>query len=189
MRDIGSILYCACDDSNNKGKVGHEIILATFSFWKGDNVYNDFKNRRNCRSGDRERIFFDSKRWMKDNIRDYRFAAITHDELSDELDIPWVLPFLINGYLKKCPYVVDDIRVYIDGPFGDGGEKKILDGVPNFPNMKVKSIIKKSIGRKKRKPRMLHFPKILWGADIWANIVYNQGVESNIRDPRRIIIE
>jgi len=188
MGGLGGIVYCACDDSNHKGEEGHEIVLATFSFFPGDGKFQTFKNRRNCRPDTRKGIYADARRWMKDTVRDYRFVAISREEFNMELNVPWVFPLLIKGYLEDCPYDVENIRAYVDGPFGKDGKKNILEQFPDFKDMRVGSIVKKSVGRKKNKPRMLKCPKVLWGADIWANIIYNEGVESNLVHPKRIVI-
>ena len=186
MREMGGVLLCGCDDSNHKGKEGHEIVLATFSLFPGDGVFQEFRNRRNCRPREREKIYTDARMWMKDNVRDYRFAALDREKNNLDLNVPWVFPLLIRNYLESCPYDIECIRAYVDGPFGAGGKKNILEAFPDIERMTVESVVKKSSGKGK-KARVLECPKVLWGADVWANIIYNDGVQSNLGHAKRVV--
>jgi len=199
MGDLGGVLYCGCDDSNHKGKEGHEIILAAFSFYPGDEKFQEFKNRKCCRRAERERIYIDARKWMKDTIRDYRFVSIEREDARFDSNIPIVLPDLIRGYMKDCPYDVQNLRVFIDGEFGVykegenskekiGRKEMIVREFPDFPNIKVRSVVKKRIGKKKKRAKILYCPKVVRGADIWANMVYRQGVQDNLAHPKRIVI-
>jgi hypothetical protein len=191
MKTLGDVLYIGADDSNHKGIGGHEIVLATFSFFSGDEKYCDFKNRKNCRRPDRERAYVNARKWMKDTARDYRFASIDRERAVFDSNIPWVLPTLVKSYLEDCPYNVENLRIYIDGYLSKDGREDISSSLSHFPDMKIRAVIKKKVGKAKNKPRIIYCPKVLWGADIWANMIFQQSKEdpeSILRHPNRIII-
>jgi hypothetical protein len=188
MGNLGKMLWCGCDDSNHKGQEGHEIILATFSVFNDDGVYKDFRNRKRCRPEDVSQLYSDARRWMKDVGRDYRFAAIERDRAVMSSNIPWVLPTLVRSYLANCQYNIENMALIIDGSVGGPDRKRLKAEFPEFPDLRVRSVIKKSPRNSHSRPRILRCPKVLWTADIWANMVYREGVQKNIESPKRVAI-
>lgn len=189
MGRLGNTLWCAADDSNHKGKAGYEINLAAFSFSPKDGKYDDFRNRKNCRSGERAKIYEDARKWMRDTARDYRFAALSRERAVMSSNISWVLPTLIKKYLEHCRHEPETLQIFIDGRVG-GDEradiKRNLSGL--FLKVGICSVIKGRVGKGRRHPRILHCPKILWAADIWANMMYQEGDRANLNHPKRVII-
>jgi len=188
MGGLGKMLWCGCDDSNHKGQEGHEIILATFSIFNGDGAYRDFRNRKRCRPDSVVELYSDAKKWMKDNVRDYRFAAIERERAVMDSNIPWVLPTLVRDYLESCPYDIENMALIIDGHVGGPDRKTLKAEFPEFPDMRVSSVIKRGPKGKSSRPKTLHCPKVLWAADIWANMIYREGVRKNIESPKRVVI-
>lgn len=189
MGGIGEILYCGCDDSNHKGQEGHEIILATFSFFIEDNKFLKFKNRKNCRAGDKEQVEENARTWMRDAARDYRFTALTREEAVYDSNIPLALPTLVARYMEDCPYDIDGLRVYIDGNLNRKNKDAILEELSGIERVGIENVVKKRHGKKRIRPRTITCPKVLWAADIWANLIYRQGVENNLRHPKRVVLE
>lgn len=188
MGGLGNLLYCGCDDSNHKGQEGHEIILATFSFSSGDGKFLKFKNRKNCRSYEKDEIFNSACLWMKDAVRDYRFATLSREEAVYDSNIPLALPTLVVRYLEKCPYDVDGLRIFIDGNLNRRNKDAILEKLSGVGDVRVENVVKKRHGKGRTRPRTITCPKVLWAADVWANMVYRQGVQNNFRHPKRIIV-
>ena len=182
------MLYCGCDDSNHKGRRGDEIILATFSLFNGDGKYQNFRNRVSCRPNERRKIYTEARKWMKDTIRDYRFASIDRDRAVMDSNIPWVFPTLLRDYLDSSIYDVEDIHVYIDGRLGLDNKESILAEFQDFPDMTIKPIVKGRVGRGKNKPRRLNCPKVLWAADIWANMIHRGEGGDILTHDKRVVI-
>lgn len=182
------LLYCGCDDSNHKGQEGHEIILSAFSFFHEDGKFQTFKNRKNCHSYERDQITEDARMWMRDAARDYRFVTLNREEAIYDSNIPLALPSLVARYMNDCPYEIAGIRIYTDGNLERRNKDAILEKLSCFEDVKVENVIKKRNGRKRTRPRTITCPKVLWAADIWANLIYREGVKNNLRHPKRIVL-
>lgn len=194
MSTLYNLLCCGCDDSNhNESNIygrrdldGYEINLATFSLFGDDGEYRKFKNRRNCRDLERDKIYIDVDKWMGAVGRDYRFIAIESKQAMMDSNIPWTFPILLRNYLNSVPYNFKNIRVYIDGRLEKDDKKNILSYFPDFPNMKVCTIVKKRVG--KVMPKVLKCPKVLWAADILANKIWRLGEEKLLTHEKRVAI-
>lgn len=114
---MGEVLYVGGDDSNHAGKVKGEIDVATFSFCHEDSIVKDFPNRR-------DRL--ESIAWLNDPERDYRFTIRAGDIYNSSLNLPGVLPTLIESYIGDLDRDVSSLKVYLDGRLAMGDWRREL---------------------------------------------------------------
>lgn len=172
-------LYIGVDDSNHAGTRKGEIILATFSYDCNDEVIQNFKNKR-----DHEIVL----NWLKRESSDYRYTLLIGEYWRHRSDnLVTTAPFLIQDYLKSKSDI-SSISIFIDGRLDSDGKKHLVQNYGNISDIKVLNFIKKGKDKKGHFFKHPQCPKVLYIADILANIVYHKNLDEILMSEKMVSI-
>ncbi len=178
------VLLIGADDSNHAGvnKQG-EINTIVASFLKEDGIVSNFPNRRD---------FEETKKWLKNTERDYRFTLLFGESYRhSSSNLIYSVPLLIEKFLEEKDLDVKTIKIFLDGPLKKGGREEIRNfflGKRGIENVVVDNFIKKNKGDNGRTAKHMVCPPVLYYADVISNILYHTEMgESLIHEKLRLI--
>ncbi len=184
------VLYFGFDESNHAGKNRKgEIVAGVVSSNRRDSIVRAFPNTRNY-SGFNE--------WLnRDYFKDFRFTILTGDKYryrSSSSNLAEVIPLLIQPFIfpnVKC------VKIYLDGRLSKDeralikqtlleyqGIEKVVVG--NFIKKKTKKNSKKNKKNTKEFRKGPFCPAVVYWADVIANKLLSEEVQTLLSHPKFI---
>jgi len=178
------VLLVGADDSNHAGTNNYgEINTIVTSFLKEDGIISNFPNRRD---------FEATKKWLKNNERDYRFTLLFDESYRHSaFNLVYSVPRLIEKFLEENDINVKIIKIFLDGQLKKTGKEEIRDffsGKRGIETVVVDNFIKKNTGNSGRKVKHINGPSVVYYADVISSMLYHTIMEtSSINEKLRLI--